>query len=192
MCFKNQMSVIWSWTYFYNLHWNNYLYFKGLLYIWGEMIMMALLHMAGLENFECIWKIQRKPEVVVSVSMNLIFTKPLSLNSLVQFVIARNDRWFAYLHIQNGGSKRIWNLTYSWTGNFLLAWAGQFSGIENQTMHRFEQYLKILQLYHENSRFPPSFKFWSVSTIQKHWEEVKKCILHGFQDIKALFLQSPF
>jgi hypothetical protein len=30
---------------------------------------------------------------------------------------------------------------------------------ENQTMHRFEQYLKILQLYHENSRFPPSFKF---------------------------------
>ena len=107
-------------------------------------------------------------------------------------LIARNDRWFAYLHIQNGGSKRIWILTYSWTGNFLLAWAGQFSGIENQTMHRFEQYLKILQLYHENSRFPPIFKFWSVSTIQKHWEEVNKCILHGFQDIKALFLQSPF
>ena len=104
--------------------------------------------------------------------------------------IARNDRWFAYLHIQNGGSKIIWILTYSWTGNFLLAWAGQIAGIENQTMHRFEQYLKILQLYHENSRFPPSFKFWSVSTIQKHWEEVKKCILHGFQDLKALFLQS--
>jgi hypothetical protein len=57
------MSVIWSWTYFNNLHWNNYLYFKGLLYIWEEMIMMALLHMAGLENSECIWKIQRKPEV---------------------------------------------------------------------------------------------------------------------------------
>ena len=106
--------------------------------------------------------------------------------------IARNDRWFAYLHIQNGGSKIIWILTYSWTGNFLLAWAGQISGIENQTLHRFEQYLKILQLYHENSRFPPSFKFWSVNTIQKHWEEVKKCILHGFQDLKALFLQSPF
>ena len=98
--------------------------------------------------------------------------------------IARNDRWFAHLHIQNGGSKRIWILTYSWTGNFLLAWAGQFTGIKNQTMHRFEQYLKILQLYHENSRFPPSFKFWSVSAIQKHWEEVKKCILHGFQDLK--------
>jgi hypothetical protein len=30
-CFKNQMSVIWSWTYFYNLHWNNYLYFKSLI-----------------------------------------------------------------------------------------------------------------------------------------------------------------
>ena len=41
-------------TYFYNLHWNNYLYFKGLLYIWEKMIMMALLHMAGLENSECI------------------------------------------------------------------------------------------------------------------------------------------
>jgi hypothetical protein len=108
------------------------------------------------------------------------------------FLIARNNRWFDYLHIQNGGSKIIWILTYSWTGNFLLAWAGKISGIENQTMHRFEQYLKILQLYHENSRFPPSFKFWSVSTIQKHWEEVKKCILHCFQDLKALFLQSPF
>ena len=72
--------------------------------------------------------------------------------------IARNDRWFAYLHIQNGGSKIIWILTYSWTGNFLLAWAGLIAGIENQSMHRFEQYLKILQLYHENSRFPPSFK----------------------------------
>jgi hypothetical protein len=44
-------------------------------------------------------------------------------------------------------------------GNFLFAWAGQFAGIKYQTMHRFEQYLKILQLYHENSRFPPSFKF---------------------------------
>ena len=112
--------------------------------------------------------------------------------TLLQLGIARNDRWFAYLHIQNGGSKIIWILTYSWTGNFLLAWARQIAGIENQTMHRFEQYLKILQLYHENSRFPPSFKFWSVSTIQKHWEEVKKCILHGFQDLKALFLQYPF
>jgi hypothetical protein len=53
------MSVIWSWTYFYNLYWNNYLYFKGLLYIWEEMIMLALLHMAGLKNSECIWKIQQ-------------------------------------------------------------------------------------------------------------------------------------
>ena len=102
--------------------------------------------------------------------------------------ITRNYRWFAHLHIQNGVSKRIWILAYSWTGNFLLAWAGQFSGIKNHTMHRFDQYLKILQLYHENSRFPPSFKFWSVSAIQKHWEEMKKCILHGFQDLKALFL----
>ena len=84
-CFKNQMSVIWSWKYFYNLHWNNYLYLKGLLYIWEEMIMMALLHMAGLENSECIWKIQRKPEVAVSVSLTEIFNKPRSLTILVQF-----------------------------------------------------------------------------------------------------------
>jgi hypothetical protein len=44
------MSVIWSWTYSYNVHWNNYLYFKGLLYIWEEVIMMALLHMVCLGN----------------------------------------------------------------------------------------------------------------------------------------------
>ena len=31
--------------------------------------MMALLHMAGLENSECVLKTQRKPEVAVSVSM---------------------------------------------------------------------------------------------------------------------------
>jgi hypothetical protein len=30
---------------------------------------MALLRMAGLENSECIRKIQRKPEVIVSVSV---------------------------------------------------------------------------------------------------------------------------
>jgi hypothetical protein len=50
-----------------------------------------------------------------------------------------------------------------WERNFLLAWAGQFSGIKNQTMHRFEQYPKILQLYHENSRFPPSLKVKKTS-----------------------------
>jgi hypothetical protein len=33
------------------------------------MVMVALLHMAGLENSECIWNIQRKPEVAVSISM---------------------------------------------------------------------------------------------------------------------------
>ena len=37
--------------------------------IWEEMIMKALLHMAVLENSECIWKTQQKPEVAVSVSM---------------------------------------------------------------------------------------------------------------------------
>ena len=61
------MSIIWSWTYFYNLHLNNYLYFKGLLYIWDDHV--ALLHMASLENSECIWKIQRKPEVAVYLNV---------------------------------------------------------------------------------------------------------------------------
>jgi hypothetical protein len=41
----------------------------GLLYTWEKMTMMALLHMVGLENSECICKIQRKQEVAVSVSM---------------------------------------------------------------------------------------------------------------------------
>jgi hypothetical protein len=95
------------------------------------------------------------------------------------------------LHIQNGGSKRIWILTYSWTGNFLLAWAGQFSGIKNQTAPVWTISQNITAVPWK-LKFPPSFKFWSVSTIQKHREEVKKCILHGFQDLKALFLQSPF
>jgi hypothetical protein len=31
--------------------------------------MMVLLHIVGLENSECILKIQHKPEVAVSVSM---------------------------------------------------------------------------------------------------------------------------
>ena len=50
------------------------------------MIMLALLHMAGLENSECIWKIQPKPEVVVSVSVTEKYKMRLSLNILVQFV----------------------------------------------------------------------------------------------------------
>jgi hypothetical protein len=78
-------------------------------------------------------------------SKKMVFVNTYNNNTKIMF-IARNDRWFAYLHIQNGGSKRIWNLTYSWTGNFLLAWAGQFSEIENQTMHRsgYEHYLSVV------------------------------------------------
>jgi hypothetical protein len=82
-CFKNQMSVNWSWTYFYNLHWNNYLYFKGLLYIWVEMIMMALLHMAGLENSECIWKLQRKPEVFPEFNIRWVFPPQIKLTATI-------------------------------------------------------------------------------------------------------------
>jgi hypothetical protein len=88
-CFKNQMSVICSWTYFYNLHWNNYLYFKGLLYIWDYL--MALLHMAGLENSECIWKIQRKPEVVASVSVNRNYSAILATLQITSYVQSRNS-----------------------------------------------------------------------------------------------------
>jgi hypothetical protein len=74
---------------------------------------------------------------------------PCLLNSLWISMKSIVPSLIPYLHIQNGGSKIIWILTYSWTGNFLLAWAGQIAGIENQTTHRFEQYLKILQLCHE-------------------------------------------
>ena len=70
------------------------------------------------------WVLKRKAFLVVRVRLTL--SVPDS-----KLYIARNDRWFAHLHIQNGGSKRIWILTYSWMGNFLLAWAGQFSGIKN-------------------------------------------------------------
>jgi hypothetical protein len=87
------MSVIWSYTIFYNLHWNNYLYFKGLHYIWEEMMMMTLLHMAGLENSECIWKIQRKPEVIVSVSITYIFTEHSP--KFTQQVSLEYQRWLA-------------------------------------------------------------------------------------------------
>jgi hypothetical protein len=34
-----------------------------------------------------------------------------------------------------------------------------FGDVKMMTTPTGEQYLKILQLYHENSRFPPSFKF---------------------------------
>ena len=47
---------------------------------------MALLHMASLENSECICKIQRKPEVVVSVSLTEKYKMRLSLNIPFQFV----------------------------------------------------------------------------------------------------------
>ena len=47
---------------------------------------VPLLHMAGLENSECTWKIKRKPEVVVSVSLTEICNKPHSLTILAQFV----------------------------------------------------------------------------------------------------------
>jgi hypothetical protein len=60
-----------------------------------------------------------------------------------------------------------------------------------EALFRFEQYLKILQLYHENSRFPPSLKFWSA--IQKHWEEVTKCILEcGAYANNAMSSRSSF
>jgi hypothetical protein len=62
------MSVIWSWTYFYNLHWNNYLYFKGLLYIWEEMIMMALLHM-----FSPLWPLALPP-IGARLAINVFWT----------------------------------------------------------------------------------------------------------------------
>jgi hypothetical protein len=79
------MLVIWSWTYFYNLHWNSYLYFKGLLYIWEEMIMMALLHMAGLglpwskkEEGAYIFWMKQVPVVYYPLSILMVDTTSIA------------------------------------------------------------------------------------------------------------------
>jgi hypothetical protein len=69
---------------------------------------VALLHMADLENSECIWKIQRKPEVVVSVSLTEYFLNEtsacgllsknislLNLKNILQYSIIENS---LYLH----------------------------------------------------------------------------------------------
>jgi hypothetical protein len=55
------------------------------------------------------------------------------------------DDWMVRTEVKISMKKKYSACLYL---NFLLAWAGQIAGIENQTMHRFEQYLKILQLYH--------------------------------------------
>ena len=94
--------------------------------------------------------------------------------------IARNDRWFAHLHTQNGGQKGIWILAYSWTGNFLLAWARQFAGIKKSSYATVWTISQNITGVPWKLKVPTEFQIWSVSAIQKHWEEVKKCILHGF------------
>jgi hypothetical protein len=117
----------------------------------------------------------------------------MSICTPVPYVsIARNDRWFAYLHIQNGGSMIIWILTYSWTGNFLLTWAGQIAEIENQTMHRFEQYLKILPweplIFQQNiyrRKIPQQcYRNWPNLSRQLEWGLQEKCfkVLKAVQD----------
>ena len=65
-----------------------------------------------------LWVFKRHFSTIFQLYIDLWATFPGA-----NMVIARNDRWLAHLHIQNGGSKRIWILTYSWMGNFLLAWA---------------------------------------------------------------------
>jgi hypothetical protein len=54
--------------------------------LWTFVIFVAaLLHMAGLENSECIWKIQRKPEVAVSVSLTEISNVQLQITDILFF-----------------------------------------------------------------------------------------------------------
>ena len=94
------MSVIWSWTYFYNLHWNNYLYFKGLLYIWEEMIMMALLQM-----FSPLWPLALPP-IGARLAINVFWTG----SSCIHFNDWRVDQativvyMWLQSHIWGGGS----------------------------------------------------------------------------------------
>jgi hypothetical protein len=109
---------------------------------------------------------------------NLLFRKTASANRLVYILL--NFLNFIY-------RQYCYQLYYSY---FFCCFVG-IKKIPLWSLFLIVQYLKILQLYHENSRFPPSFKFWSVSTIQKHWEEVKKCILHGFQDLEASLIFYP-
>jgi hypothetical protein len=52
------------------------------------MIMMALLHMAGLEKSECIWKIQRQLEVVVSVSVYIHQYQDLLYCNSSQYILS--------------------------------------------------------------------------------------------------------
>ena len=152
------MSVIWSWTYFYNLHWNNYLYFKGLLYIWEEKIMMVLLHMAGLENSECIWKIQSKPEVAVSVSMTEIFTKPRSLTIIVQFVWggpvglfkcgSRKEKYLGSVTIYIGSAKGSQISEKYWGEVGKGKRADIYLEVRNRRGHIFFEWNKCLSLEH--------------------------------------------
>jgi hypothetical protein len=67
--------------------------------------------------------------------------------------------WLCVTFTKNGKFKLAKQKNIEKVTKAMYEVTGQFDGIKNQTMHRFEQYLKILQLYHENSRFPPSFKF---------------------------------
>ena len=103
--------------------------------------------------------------------------------------IARNDRWFAHLHIQNGGSKRIWILTYSWTGNFLLAWAGQFAGIKKSN------YAPVWTISQNITAVPWNLKVSTQFQILKrkhHSKALRRSEkMHRFSRPKSTFLTIP-
>jgi hypothetical protein len=118
-CFKNQMSVIWSWTYFYNPHWNNYFYFKGLLYIWEEMIMVAL-----------IWSREFRMTSDTTERQALVSFKKYMPPPLPYFKV--NICLFPLPHFASIFFAYLWS--FRWQGAYIF-WMKQVSVVEMQCLN---------------------------------------------------------
>ena len=105
--------------------------------------------------------------------------------------IARNDRWFAHLHIQNGGSKRIWILRYSWTENFLLAWAGQFAGMKKSNYAPVWTISQTITAVPWKLKVPTQFQILKCKHHSKALRRSKKMHPARFSRPKSTFLTIP-
>jgi hypothetical protein len=116
------MSVIWSWTYFYNLHWNNYLYFKGLLYIWEEMIMWHW----GPGRY--IWMWQSKREISRECNDIIGSAKGSQISEKIWGEVGKGKRVDAYL-------ERAFSITHYnamlFVTSILIGWRLNFHGINS-------------------------------------------------------------
>jgi hypothetical protein len=123
---------------------------------------VALLHMAGLENSECIWKIQRKPEVAVSVSLTKIpDRKWLYPIQWLKFSLS-HARW---LFLSNWNKclccpSRIWFKSYPRVSHILLSctfygvWLF-FSSLSTVLLIRESTlyFLKVNKYWHDRKRW---------------------------------------